>query len=153
VHRIGRTARAGASGIAISLVANDERLLLRDIQKLTRQTVMAQDRRGDRVLGAELAVERALAPEDHAAPKPQGAGGGQRNRRKYRPGGAPGGAPHGAARDHSAGRSAQGSSRDHAPSRDRGAGRGGQGSSRSAPRPSNAGDQPPKRRKEWQPPI
>ena len=156
VHRIGRTARAGASGIAISLVANDERLLLRDIQKLTRQTVMAQDRRGDRVLGAELAVERALAPEDHAAPKPQGAGGGGRTRgRRTRWAGAPGGG----SRDQGAARSAQGSprdhgaARDHSASRDHGAGRGGQGSSRSAPRPSNAGDQPPKRRKEWQPPI
>jgi ATP-dependent RNA helicase RhlE len=37
VHRIGRTARAGASGIAISFVADDERALLRDIEKLTRQ--------------------------------------------------------------------------------------------------------------------
>jgi ATP-dependent RNA helicase RhlE len=37
VHRIGRTARAGASGLAISFVADDERPLLRDIEKLTRQ--------------------------------------------------------------------------------------------------------------------
>jgi ATP-dependent RNA helicase RhlE len=36
VHRIGRTARAGASGLAISFVADDERPLLRDIEKLTR---------------------------------------------------------------------------------------------------------------------
>ena len=36
VHRIGRTARAGASGIAISFVADDERTYLRDIEKLTR---------------------------------------------------------------------------------------------------------------------
>ena len=34
VHRIGRTARAGASGIAISLVEPDDRILLRDIEKL-----------------------------------------------------------------------------------------------------------------------
>jgi ATP-dependent RNA helicase RhlE len=39
VHRIGRTARAGASGIAISLCADDERAYLRDIEKLTRQKV------------------------------------------------------------------------------------------------------------------
>jgi ATP-dependent RNA helicase RhlE len=37
VHRIGRTARAGASGLAIPFVADDERPLLRDIEKLTRQ--------------------------------------------------------------------------------------------------------------------
>jgi ATP-dependent RNA helicase RhlE len=39
VHRIGRTARAGASGIAIALVAPDERAFLRDIERLTRLTV------------------------------------------------------------------------------------------------------------------
>ena len=36
VHRIGRTARAGASGIAIAFCAPDERAYLRDIEKLTR---------------------------------------------------------------------------------------------------------------------
>ena len=40
VHRIGRTARAGADGIAESFVAPDERAYLRDIERLTRQTLM-----------------------------------------------------------------------------------------------------------------
>ena len=35
VHRIGRTARAGAAGVAISLCCDDERAYLKDIQKLT----------------------------------------------------------------------------------------------------------------------
>ena len=39
VHRIGRTARAGASGIAVAFCADDERAYLRDIEKLTRQKV------------------------------------------------------------------------------------------------------------------
>jgi len=39
VHRIGRTARAGADGMAISLCAPDERGLLRDIEKATRQKI------------------------------------------------------------------------------------------------------------------
>jgi len=52
VHRIGRTARAGASGIAVSLVSDDERNLLKDVQKLTRQTIPTFDRRNDRSLGA-----------------------------------------------------------------------------------------------------
>jgi superfamily II DNA/RNA helicase len=39
VHRIGRTARAGAAGIAISLVAGDEMAFLRDIEKLIRRPV------------------------------------------------------------------------------------------------------------------
>jgi ATP-dependent RNA helicase RhlE len=36
VHRIGRTARAGAAGIAISICAPDEKAYLRDIWKLTK---------------------------------------------------------------------------------------------------------------------
>jgi len=39
VHRIGRTARAGASGSAISFCAEDERPYLRDIEKVTRQKI------------------------------------------------------------------------------------------------------------------
>ncbi len=39
VHRIGRTARAGADGIAISLCDHSERPFLRDIEKLTRQSL------------------------------------------------------------------------------------------------------------------
>ncbi|MBS1239456.1 MAG: box helicase, partial [Proteobacteria bacterium] len=35
VHRIGRTARAGADGIALSFVARDEKPYLKDIEKLT----------------------------------------------------------------------------------------------------------------------
>jgi ATP-dependent RNA helicase RhlE len=35
VHRIGRTARAGADGIAIAFCAEDERAYLKDIRKLT----------------------------------------------------------------------------------------------------------------------
>ncbi len=37
VHRIGRTARAGLSGIALSFCAEGERALLRDIERMTRQ--------------------------------------------------------------------------------------------------------------------
>ena len=39
VHRIGRTARAGATGIAISFCDHDERAALRDIEKTIRQSV------------------------------------------------------------------------------------------------------------------
>jgi ATP-dependent RNA helicase RhlE len=39
VHRIGRTARAGAAGVAIAFCGEDERAYLRDIEKLTRQAV------------------------------------------------------------------------------------------------------------------
>jgi ATP-dependent RNA helicase RhlE len=37
VHRIGRTARAGRDGIALSFCAPDEKPYLKDIEKLTRQ--------------------------------------------------------------------------------------------------------------------
>ena len=39
VHRIGRTARAGSEGIAISLCEKDERAYLRDIEKTIRAKV------------------------------------------------------------------------------------------------------------------
>ena len=39
VHRIGRTARAGGAGCAISLVAPDEAGLLKDIERLLRRSV------------------------------------------------------------------------------------------------------------------
>lgn len=39
VHRIGRTARAGASGFAVALCAPDERSLLRDIERLLKRKV------------------------------------------------------------------------------------------------------------------
>src|SRR5439155_22650685 len=45
VHRIGRTARAGADGIAISFCDAEERSFLRDIEKLIRMSIPATDRR------------------------------------------------------------------------------------------------------------
>ncbi len=45
VHRIGRTARAGASGIAISLCDADEMPFLRAIEKLIRLAIPATDQR------------------------------------------------------------------------------------------------------------
>ncbi len=57
VHRIGRTARAGASGLAISLCDNAERPLLRQIEKLTRQTLPFTDRRSRPGQHSEAAQE------------------------------------------------------------------------------------------------
>jgi superfamily II DNA/RNA helicase len=48
VHRIGRTARAGAAGTAISFCAADELPFLRDIEKLIRASIPATDRRSSR---------------------------------------------------------------------------------------------------------
>jgi ATP-dependent RNA helicase RhlE len=41
VHRVGRTARAGAAGTAIAFCSDDERPYLRDIEKLTRCSLRA----------------------------------------------------------------------------------------------------------------
>jgi ATP-dependent RNA helicase RhlE len=56
VHRIGRTARAGADGSAVAFCADDERPLLKDIEKVTRQRIPSFDRRNDRQLGAATAA-------------------------------------------------------------------------------------------------
>jgi ATP-dependent RNA helicase RhlE len=45
VHRIGRTARAGAEGIAISFCSSDEVPMLRAIERLIRITIPATDQR------------------------------------------------------------------------------------------------------------
>jgi ATP-dependent RNA helicase RhlE len=47
VHRIGRTARAGAEGIAISFCDNEERAFLRDIEKLIQVKLDVTDRRSN----------------------------------------------------------------------------------------------------------
>ncbi|WP_246206296.1 DEAD/DEAH box helicase, partial [Propylenella binzhouense] len=80
VHRIGRTARAGAAGIAITLCTTDETPLLKAIEKLTRLSIPAEDR-------------RTTVPAPAAAPRPgdrEAAGnrpGARRRRRKPASGG------------------------------------------------------------------
>ena len=57
VHRIGRTARNGADGLAIAFCAPDEYKLLRDIEKL---------------MGISIAVAGGTAPEGHGASAAKG---------------------------------------------------------------------------------
>ena len=84
VHRIGRTARAGASGIAVSFCADDERNLLKDIQRLTRQTIPTFDRRKDRALGAlDAAITAAGVKEKAATPERVEQPRGDRGERKF----------------------------------------------------------------------
>jgi ATP-dependent RNA helicase RhlE len=64
VHRIGRTARAGAPGLAISLCAAEEVVLLRAIEKLIRMALPATDRRSRPVPAARPADHR-LQPQGH----------------------------------------------------------------------------------------
>ena len=58
VHRIGRTARAGAEGIAISFCDHEERAFLRDIERLIRMAIPATDRR----TGGRPAPQRGGSP-------------------------------------------------------------------------------------------
>jgi ATP-dependent RNA helicase RhlE len=76
VHRIGRTARAGADGIAISLCGGEERAQLRDIERLTRQSIPAEDRRQGMGLDATADAPGAYDPARNAHP-----GAGQQRRK------------------------------------------------------------------------
>ncbi|HXL13389.1 MAG TPA: DEAD/DEAH box helicase, partial [Bradyrhizobium sp.] len=98
VHRIGRTARAGADGVAISLVAGGEELAyLRDIEKLIRIALPKEDRRtpGHRDTAPPASPHRngRSAPRVHAARVNDAAPGSKGPRRRRRSGGN-GGVPH-----------------------------------------------------------
>jgi ATP-dependent RNA helicase RhlE len=68
VHRIGRTARAGAAGVAISLCDSEEAAFLRDIEKLIRMSIPATDRRSSpRPLPQSAAQSRDARPPGRAA--------------------------------------------------------------------------------------
>ena len=64
VHRIGRTARAGAAGIAISFCAEDERAYLKGIEKLTRHELETVPLPPNFTATAErIKASRTAAPE------------------------------------------------------------------------------------------
>jgi ATP-dependent RNA helicase RhlE len=81
VHRIGRTARAGGAGCAISLVAPDEAGLLKDIERVLRKslpvaatpefTMTAEQRSAPRPAAPP---PRAARPQHHAPRHPRPAG-------------------------------------------------------------------------------
>lgn len=62
VHRIGRTARAGAEGQAIAFCSADEVANLRAIERLIRQQVPVLQVEGNRSAAAAAAVERRDQP-------------------------------------------------------------------------------------------
>ncbi len=84
VHRIGRTARAGARGIALSFCDREERAYLRDIERLTKQPLRVVADHPYRAAGGA----QASAPSESSGgdrprsgghrpggPRPQGRGG------------------------------------------------------------------------------
>ncbi|AUG52158.1 DEAD/DEAH box helicase [Thalassospira marina] len=71
VHRIGRTARGGAAGQAIAFCADDERSLLRDIERTTRQSIPVIDRRDPEAAALQEAENATLRGQREG----QGAGG------------------------------------------------------------------------------
>ncbi|CAH1656419.1 ATP-dependent RNA helicase RhlE [Hyphomicrobiales bacterium] len=105
VHRIGRTARAGAEGSAISFCDAEERAYLRDIEKLTRQKIPATDGRADQSTALELFSAKPQT-------KRQGGNGGN-NGGRGRPQGAHGG-HHGGGRNGHGGEGRGAENRNHA---------------------------------------
>jgi ATP-dependent RNA helicase RhlE len=67
IHRVGRTARAGAAGVALTLMSPHEWLLMRDVEKLMGRTLAREI-----VPGFEPTVA-PIQPEDRLElPRPQG---------------------------------------------------------------------------------
>jgi ATP-dependent RNA helicase RhlE len=101
VHRIGRTARAGASGEAVALIGPEDLDSLKAVEKLTRQDIPRQDRREDQSKpmkavalaprGGRGQQQRGPRPQQNAGPTRAGGGG------KPQPAQAPRGGPPGAA--------------------------------------------------------
>jgi ATP-dependent RNA helicase RhlE len=79
VHRIGRTARAGADGVAISFCDQEERAYLRDIEKLIRKTLPATDQRTGRAVEPRPVTPARGKP---AEGKPKNRAGQRRRRRE-----------------------------------------------------------------------
>jgi ATP-dependent RNA helicase RhlE len=94
VHRIGRTARAGADGIAISFIAPDEKPYLRDIERLTQVKLMPLP------LPENFTAEAARLPaparkaggdggdrhsHGRGGPRRDGSAGEQNGKRRFRP--------------------------------------------------------------------
>ena len=106
VHRIGRTGRAGATGVAVSLVSADENGLLRDIERVTRRPVphavvphfkpappaMREDsqERPARQQARSQQEHRPRNADQHGSARPAGENSGRRRNRR---GGGNGGQP------------------------------------------------------------
>ncbi|MDB6158260.1 MAG: rhlE1 [Gammaproteobacteria bacterium] len=77
VHRIGRTARAGGSGSAVSLVSPDETPLLKDIERMLKRTLPVTALPEFQIIAAPAGAPRT---EDRASER-RGGGGGRHSAR------------------------------------------------------------------------
>jgi ATP-dependent RNA helicase RhlE len=83
VHRIGRTARAGAEGVAISFCDHEEAAYLRDIERLIRMAIPSENRRtGKQPQGQHVP---SAAPHQHKKRGNGGGGHGRHHRNGQRP--------------------------------------------------------------------
>ena len=71
VHRIGRTARAGAEGVAISFCDGEERAFLRSIEKLIGMAIPASGQ----VVGQAVAESNGHRPNGHGGRQHNGRNG------------------------------------------------------------------------------
>jgi ATP-dependent RNA helicase RhlE len=88
VHRIGRTARAGADGVAISLVDHEERAFLRDIEKLIRMPIDSERRMSTQPEQRDEPARRSEQPRRQGRGRQEGERrqpNGQRQRNGERP--------------------------------------------------------------------
>lgn len=94
VHRIGRTGRAGASGIAISLVSADEKTYLRDIEKLIGMRIPSDVISGftpdpnasteiEKPQRQQRSQQRSSKPTAERETKPSNANKNRNNRRRF----------------------------------------------------------------------
>jgi ATP-dependent RNA helicase RhlE len=106
VHRIGRTARAGGEGIAISFCDSSERTMLRDVERVIRMKIEVVAHELPDLTPEQLKAQedRGGRPHGHRHGKPHGhkAGG-------HKPGGRDGGHAHAGAGDPNAPKKRNGS--------------------------------------------
>ena len=86
VHRIGRTGRAGANGVAISLVAADEAVYLQAIEQLTDQQIPCEVLEGFEPTEEATEVGAASKQGKQKKPRPKRTGASRNNKkRRWKP--------------------------------------------------------------------